>query len=357
LSGDLKLSEEKIKVLVTGSGGAGTLGREIIKSFLMFPERYEIIATNSNPVDLSLNDEVKTHQIPNSLSSNYIEKLLEICKVEKIQAIAPGSESETEIISKHSSIFSENNVITLTNRYDLIKLCNDKSSLSKFLTLKGIKCPKTFSLNDISEKDFSSYPLLIKPVSGSGSRNVFVAQNFEEISFFLKYLTKQNIVPIIQEYISGTNNEFSIGILYCKGGKLKTSIVMQRNQNSGLSTRSVLKSDQNESLIISSGISQGYFDDFPEIRKKTEYIASIIDSDGPINIQCRLKDDNLYVFEINPRFSGTTSARALVGCNEPDILTKFRLFGDVPEKISYNHGYVMKDFLEKYIPNKNIKQE
>ena len=32
----------KIKVLVTGSGGAGTLGREIVKSFLMIPKSYEI---------------------------------------------------------------------------------------------------------------------------------------------------------------------------------------------------------------------------------------------------------------------------------------------------------------------------
>ncbi len=355
--GDLKLTRKKIKVLVTGSGGAGTLGRELIKSFLMFPKSYEIIATNSNPLDLSINDDVRIYTIPDSSSPNYIEKLLEICKKEKIQAIAPGSEPETEIISKNTLIFNENNVVPLTNRYDLIKLCNDKLSLSKFLNSKGIISPKIFSLDEISEKDFSEFPLLIKPVIGSGSRNVFVAQNFEEISFFSKYLIKQKIQPVIQEYISGTENEFSIGTLYCNNGKLKTSIAMRRNLHSGLSIRSVVKSEQNESLIISSGISQGFFDDFNEIRKKAEDIASILNSDGPINIQCRIKDGELYVFEINPRFSGTTSARALVGCNEPDILTKFRIFGDVPSKISYDHGYVMKDFLEKYIPENNIPQE
>jgi carbamoyl-phosphate synthase large subunit len=348
---------DRIKVLVTGSGGAGTLGREIIKSFLMRPNNYEIIATNSNPIDLSLNNEVKTIQIPNSSSSNYLDELLKICKEEKIQAIAPGSEPETELISKNSKIFYEQNIVVLTNSYDLVKLCNDKLSLSEFLIAKGIKSPQIFSIEDISEHTFSDYPLLIKPTIGSGSRNVFVAKNFAEASFFTKYLIKQNIKPLIQEYISGINNEFSIGVLYCQGGILTTSIAMRRSFSSGLSTRSVIKTDQNESLIISSGISQGFFDDFPDIRKKSEYIASVLNSDGPINIQCRIKNDELYVFEINPRFSGTTSARALVGCNEPDILTNFRINGEIPKTINYKYGYVMKDFLEKFVPKNDINMD
>jgi len=347
----------KVRVLVTGSGGAGTLGREIIKSFLMLPNTYEIIATNSNLIDLSLNNDVQTRHLPNSSSSDYLEKLLKICNKEKIQVIVPGSEPETELISKNFKIFSEENIISLTNRYELVKLCNDKLSLSKFLISKGIKSPKFFSFEEVSQNNFSNYPLLIKPTIGSGSKNVFIAQNFDEASFFTKYLIKQKIEPIIQEYISGIDNEFSIGVLYCERGKLNTSIAMRRSHSSGLSTRSVMKSDQNESLIISSGISQGYFDDFSEIRKKSEQIASVLNSDGPINIQCRIKNDELYVFEINPRFSGTTSARALVGCNEPDILTKFRINGNVPDKIVYKHGYVMKDFLEKFIPKNNINQE
>ena len=38
---------EKTRVLITGSGGAGTLGRELVKAFLMTDNEYEIIATNS----------------------------------------------------------------------------------------------------------------------------------------------------------------------------------------------------------------------------------------------------------------------------------------------------------------------
>jgi carbamoyl-phosphate synthase large subunit len=344
------MANKKIKVLVTGAGGAGTLGREIIKSFSMIPNEYDIIATNIDSTDLAINDNVKKIKILPANHPKYIDTLLKICKKENIQAIAPGSEPETLIISKNSNLFSESNIVSLTNKYDLVNLCTDKLLFSKFLTSKNITTPKTFSFNDISEKSSFNYPLIIKPRIGSGSRNVFLAQNFEELSFFIKYLIKQKLDPIIQEYISGTDNEYTIGLLYCDGGKLNTSIAMRRNLHSGLSTRSTIELENNDSLIISSGISQGLFDDFSLIRKKAEKIVAILDSDGPINIQCRIKDDELFVFEVNPRFSGTTSARSLVGCNEPDILTQFRINGQIPKKFQYKHGFVLKDFVEKFIP-------
>ena len=58
---------------------------------------------------------------------------------------------------------------------------------------------------------------------------------------------------------------------------------------------------------------------------------------------------NAQLFEINPRFSGTTNARALLGHNEPDMLCKFRLFGETPQKIEHKFGYVIRDLTEKYI--------
>jgi carbamoyl-phosphate synthase large subunit len=343
---------KKIKVLVTGAGGAGTLGREIIKAFSMLDNEYEIIATNSNAIDLGVNNNLKTIQIPQAFSEQFIDKLLEICKKENIQAIAPGSEPETEVISKNYQLFSENNISVLTNHYELIKLCSDKLTLAKFLKSIGIKTPKTFSFNEIIENQIPTFPALIKPRSGSGSRNIFVGRDLDELLFFTNYLQKQNIEPIIQEYIPGSDNEYTVGILYSDDGKLKTSIAMRRDFHSGLSTRCIIKSNQNEPIVISSATSQGLFDDFPEIRAKSEKISAILKSNGPLNIQCRYYRDELYVFEINPRFSATTAARALVGCNEPDMFAKYKIFGKIPQKIQYKHGYVMKDFIEKFIPKK-----
>ena len=53
------------------------------------------------------------------------------------------------------------------------------------------------------------------------------------------------------------------------------------------------------------------------------------------------------MFEINPRFSGSTSIRAMVGFNEPDFFVRRYVFGDlVPVHFPYHHGVIMRELTE-----------
>ena len=106
---------EKTRVLITGSGGAGTLGRELVKAFLMTDNEYEIIATNSNPIDLYINNEVKMLQIPNATSPDYIEKLLEICKNLNASEYLSG---ELGINYLKKEIFDDANIKVIFERFE-----------------------------------------------------------------------------------------------------------------------------------------------------------------------------------------------------------------------------------------------
>jgi carbamoyl-phosphate synthase large subunit len=79
--------------------------------------------------------------------------------------------------------------------------------------------------------------------------------------------------------------------------------------------------------VISSGVSQGRIGKFKKITDQCRKIAEALESHGPLNIQCRVVDGVVHVFEINPRLSGTTSLRALIGFNEPDLLIQRHLKG------------------------------
>ena len=61
--------------------------------------------------------------------------------------------------------------------------------------------------------------------------------------------------------------------------------------------------------LISSGYSQGLIDDFRAVRTTAERIAQGIKSEGPLNIQGRVRGDEFLPFEINPRFSASTYFR------------------------------------------------
>jgi carbamoyl-phosphate synthase large subunit len=98
---------------------------------------------------------------------------------------------------------------------------------------------------------------------------------------------------------------------------------------------------------VSSGVSQGVVGRWPEVTRQCEAIAKALGPTAPINIQCRLVDGRVIPFEINPRFSGTTSLRAMAGYNEPDVLIRRDVLGETIEpNFPYREMTIMRGLLE-----------
>lgn len=323
---------------------------ELLKSLKMAKHEYKIVATDMWENSFGLMETPHRYVIPPANSSEYVDKLIKICKKENVQAIATGSEPELKKVSQNSKIFEENGVKVLLNSWDVIQKCTDKFTLTKILKNLNIPYPDFFlyeNENDI--KKIQKFPVVIKPRVGGGSQNVFLAMDNEEVRFFTKYLKKYGFEPLVQEYVGDHDNEFTIGILYADNGKLLTSIAMKRLLGSGLSTRQTIISKTKKKFVISSGISQGLIDDFQEIREMAVKIAVGLKVNGPVNIQCRKTNDGIIPFEINPRFSGTTSPRSLVGLNEPDIFCRYKLYDEIPSNTDHKFGYVVRGLVEKFI--------
>ena len=107
--------------------------------------------------------------------------------------------------------------------------------------------------------------------------------------------------------------------------------------------------------IISSPYSQGLVDDFKAVREQGEKIAKIIGSRGPLNIQGRLKNNILYPFEINPRFSGGTYLRAMAGFNDVNMFLQFLFTGKKQFSKKIKCGYYFRNLEEKFIRKKDLK--
>ena len=344
------MSNSEVCVLIAGSGGGGT-GMELIKAFKMAPHNYKIVATDMWKNSFGLFETPYRYVIPHASSNSYIESLLKICKKEKVQAIATGSEPELKQVAKHRKEFEEIGIRVLLNPWGVIEKCTDKLNLMNFLKSKGVSCPFSFVYeNEEDLKKIHDFPIIVKPRIGGGSQNVFLAQDEEEVQFFSNYLKKYNFEPLIQEHVGNFEEEYTIGILFADKGKLCTSIAMKRMLGSGLSTRqTIVNPTTSKKYMISSGISQGLIEDFKEIRKQAEKIASILEANGPINIQCRSIGSKIIPFEINPRFSGTTSPRSIIGYNEPDIFCRYLMFDEIPKTTEHKFGYIVRSLVEKYI--------
>lgn len=217
--------------------------------------------------------------VPKINNPLYIESILKICEKERVDLLIPLYEKEFELLCGHRDKFNEIGTSLLLSDLEVINTFNDKYKTYEFFKKNNINTPKSYIKNNLPNN--IKYPLIIKPIDGMGSNNVFKVKNEKELSFFIDYIENS----IIQECIEGT--EYTIDVLCDFNGNVISSVPRERLEvRSGevSKTRTV-----RDFRIIHAVL---------ELCSKTKFI-------GPITIQCIVtyKGDIKFI-EVNPRFGG-----------------------------------------------------
>ena len=345
-----------IKVLVTGCGG-GSIGEQVIKCLRMSQLSFHVTATDVTGISKGKVDGDDFLVVPYANSDTYITTLLDICASRKIDVVVPGSEVELKVISLNKVLFEKKKIHLLVNSQDILRTCLDKNLTSKFLSDNGFYTPistEIKTLNDLS--NLKKFPLVLKPsIGGGGSLNTLIAQNESELHLFGTFLLEQYPAFIAQEYVGNGESEYTVGVLSDKNQNIIDSIILKRNILSGLGSKLKVKNKTDQAqlgnyLVISSGISQGEIIRNEHIKNTCEKLAISLGSIGPLNIQCRLVDDKVYVFEINPRFSGTSPMRAMAGFNEVELMIRNLMLNDDDfTRINYRLGHIVRGLSEFFV--------
>jgi carbamoyl-phosphate synthase large subunit len=349
-----------INVLVTAIGGGGH-GDQILKALkLASPNRYRIFGADANPncPQASLVERFLT--LPLAKDPSYMTVLLRACKDLGVQALFHGCEAELLVFAANRKRIEDAGIFLPINATSLIQLCMDKIKSNARLAELGFPAPRYVNVTNLSElSSVDWFPVVVKPaVGGGGSANVFIAQNTQELSALAAYLGLGITTDefMVQEYVGIPEQEYTVGVLHDLDGRYVNAIAVKRHLSSGLSVRANVsnrtgRQELGQRLVISSGISQGDIGRFDEVTRQCRVIADRLGSRGPLNFQCRLVDGKVKVFEINPRFSGTTSLRAMVGLNEPDLLVRRHLLGqDVAQDAPYQEGIILRSLVETLRP-------
>jgi len=291
-----------MNILVTGIGGG--VGQSIVKS--LQDTEHTIIGVDSEVLGAGVYAVAKAYKVPYANAPGYIDKLLEICDKEECDMLFPGLDAELLILSENAKMFQDIGTFVVVSSPDVIKICDDKLRTSWFLLEHGFYAPETWSLTD-SAVSYLKFPLVLKPMRGGArSKGVYVVRDFAELSYRLATIDMNNYVK--QEYIAG--DEYTCGSITING-RCSGTIVMRRILRDGDTYKAFVVADQ----------------------RIHDYVCAVADALkplGPCNFQLRMKGDQPYIFEINPRCSGTTYCRALAGFNEPLMTVDYFESGSLP---------------------------
>jgi carbamoyl-phosphate synthase large subunit len=253
-----------------------------------------------------------------------------------INAVIPGTQAELDIFSK-----AEVGSIPATliqNAPHLAPLAMSKMEMFRTLSNHGFPVIATHPLTEweLLAHDYD-FPFIAKPISGSGGSNrVRILTSREEVLHALHSSPEGCLC--VQPYVGSGDDEYTVGVATQCDGQMIDSIVMKRHL-AGLSLQE-RREVKGVDFAISTGFSQGFIVDRPDIQGFAESVALKLDSRGPLNLQLRIVDGIPLIFDFHPRFSGTTPMRADAGFNEVDILLRNFLDDETFGRISYRRNMV-----------------
>lgn len=338
-------------VLVTGSGGI--VGEGIIKSLRFkndFDKKlihnqnqnkinYKIISTDITPLSAGLWRSDKGYLVPRANEIDYIEKIINIIKKNDVSGVYVGSDIELFPLSNAKlQIEKETDAKVFVDNFNTILICRDKWKTFEFLRDNCLQY--TSSSLPEGKEDFIErfgFPLVVKPREGYGSQYFYLVNNKKEMNFAISQIKSHGWKPIIQEYING-NDEFTSGTITDIRGK---------NIISSISIKKIIKNGQTYKAIV---------DKYEKVTNISRNVSLALGAKGAINIQSKMVNDEIKIFEINPRFSATCPIRSVAGINEPDIIFRSHVLGEKIPRLQIRNMVCMRYWNEIYNTIESINE-
>jgi carbamoyl-phosphate synthase large subunit len=293
-------------ILITSAGRRVSLVELFQKAIIQLDIKGKVFAVDLQEHAPALQVADDSQTVMRVTDENYINQLLEICKINDINLIVPTIDTELSILSAASDLLSQNNIKVLVCDNDINHIFMDKRRAQSFFESNNIPTPRLYSTEESIELTNDKYPLLLKPANGSCSIGVTKVYNKKELIFFLDYLDD----PIVQEFIQG--DEYTIDVLVDFLGKVQCAVPRLR-----IETRAG---------EVSKAITINDKDIIDWSYRVTELMSGVI---GCVTLQCfKQKNGELKFIEINPRFGGGFPLTAAAGANYP--LWILQMLGDQP---------------------------
>ncbi len=310
----------KKKILFTGGGGAAT---EFLWRFLS--ERYELFFADADisAIDDKVSKKNKV-EIPYANDESFIEILSQRVTDYSIDILVPSVDEELIVIGQNLDRFSAK---VLLPNVEFVRSMLDKLLSMEEIAAKGLIHPKTLPVIDAEQ---ISFPQIVKPRSGRGSRGVSILNNINEVE---AYMVLNRVEPheiISQQLALGT--EYTVLIAADMHANLKAIVPVRIGLKKGITIRA---ETELQSDIID------YCKNFQSAFKVT----------GVYNLQCILTAEGEVIpFEINPRISTTFCLGVAAGFDPFEVIFNEK---DESEVFYPNQTYTLKRYwhnnIEKFV--------
>ncbi|MDB0056137.1 carbamoyl-phosphate synthase large subunit [Akkermansiaceae bacterium] len=289
------------KIVILG-GGPNRIGQGIEfdyccvhASFALRELGYESVMVNSNPETVSTDYDTSDKLYFEPLT---LEDVLNICDQEKPDGVIVQFGGQTPL--NLAADLERHGVPIIGTSPKSIELAEDRKFFSALLDKIGLKQAEAGTAVSEDEAvtiaDRIGYPVLVRPSFVLGGRGMMIVYNDDELRTYIKNAT--DIAPdrpiLVDRFLE---NATEVDVDCISDGDISVvGAIMEHIEQAGI------HSGDSACVIPSFSLSDKIKE---EILVGAKSLAKELEIRGLMNIQFAVKDDELYVIEVNPRASRT----------------------------------------------------
>lgn len=298
----------------------------------------KVVATDCSNLAPAVYEADAFYLVPRITAPGYLEKVLDICKREKIDGVFSLIDPELSLLAKERKRFLEVGTTPVISSYDLVESCFDKYRMFRLLQDMNIPSGRCYVTKEDFYKDLEKgkihYPVFVKPVRGSASLNINKVSSDSEIEVL--FALHEDLM--IQEFMNGQEYGADVYIDMLSGKCTSIFIKKKIKMRAG-------ETDKSVSVKIPAL--------FELIQKFVEKCGFC----GMIDIDLFEIDGTFYISEVNPRFGGGYPHAYSCGVDMPIQVVNNLNGKENPVAIGeYKEGICMMKYNEVAIMDFNGKE-
>jgi carbamoyl-phosphate synthase large subunit len=319
-----------VRVMVTGAGGPAAVS--VMKSLSADPS-VTLIAADMDPwaAGLYLVPPDARTLVPAGLDPGFADVALARCVAMGVDVLVPTVDAELRPLGQARAEFSRAGVELLLAPDQALDVCLDKLALAERCA-GHVPVPRTERLDQVSDPESWTYPVMVKPRTGSGSRGICVVESS-------RALVRMDASAdfLVQQYLPGA--EYSIDVLADVAGHVVASVPRVRERvDSGVS-------------VAGRTVHDG------ELERLGAAVATITGLTYIANVQFRRDAAGRpALLEVNPRVPGTLPLTVASGVDMPRMALDSLRGRPLPDHAGFREVAMVRYLDERFVELGEVRQ-
>lgn len=284
-----------------------------------------VVATDASSLGPAIYDADKYYIVPSINAPGYIDKVLDICRIEQINGVLSLIDPELSLLAANKDKFDAAGVTIIGSSYELCEMALDKMQMYEWLKSHGYSCARSWMDKEefykAVDEELVTYPVFVKPYRGSAS--ISISKVFDKETVDVLFAHENDLM--IQEFLNGQEIGADVYIDMISGEVVSIFTKKKIKMRAGETDKAVsFKDSELFTLIEKFVLEAGY---------RGQIDIDIFDIEG-----------HYYISEVNPRFGGGYPHAYECGVDHMELILN-NLNGVVNEKNigAYDEGiYMMK---------------